>query len=194
MILVGGGARLPALRRIAPAVLGHPVLVPSPGSTSPTARLGKRRGCSRAARSRRDGRRPTWRSTRPTRRPASVSVMRTYGSSRRGDRTPERAPSSPQAMISELVPNEVDESKIIGSAMLIRDSVGYGSMSRSSRRESAEIPVALEIDGGICEPVLPQPRAEGHHRSTLPEQVAVAGAGLRWQPRYGSGEQVWPAR
>ncbi len=31
IILIGGGARLDALRRIAPAVLGHPVLVPSPG-------------------------------------------------------------------------------------------------------------------------------------------------------------------
>lgn len=30
VILVGGGARSAALRRIAPAVLGHPVLVPSP--------------------------------------------------------------------------------------------------------------------------------------------------------------------
>jgi xylulokinase len=31
VILVGGGARSEALRRIAPAVLGHPVLVPAPG-------------------------------------------------------------------------------------------------------------------------------------------------------------------
>ena len=31
VLLVGGGARSAALRRIAPAVLGHPVLVPPPG-------------------------------------------------------------------------------------------------------------------------------------------------------------------
>lgn len=31
IVLVGGGARSEALRRIAPAVLGHPVLVPPPG-------------------------------------------------------------------------------------------------------------------------------------------------------------------
>ena len=68
VLLVGGGARSEALRRLAPAVLGCPVLVPEPGSTSRTAPRGRLPGCSRATTGRRSGplRRPS--SSRPSRR------------------------------------------------------------------------------------------------------------------------------
>lgn len=54
VIMVGGGARSEAIRRIAPAVLGKPVQVPTPGSTSRSAPLGRRRGpCPERTRHRR---------------------------------------------------------------------------------------------------------------------------------------------
>ena len=77
VLLIGGGARSEALRRIAPAVLGHPVVVPAAGRVRgrrrrPPGRLGPgRRG--RAAPL---GSWPVPRPTRPTRPRRSASATR----------------------------------------------------------------------------------------------------------------------
>ena len=59
VLLVGGGARSEAVRRIAPAVFGRPVVVPARrASTSPTAPPGRPPGCWPAGPSRPAGSRP----------------------------------------------------------------------------------------------------------------------------------------
>src|SRR5262249_9211041 len=65
-------------------------------------------------------------------------------------------------------------------------TAGRGATSltswRSSRRrrkragKPAEVPVSLEVHGGIFEPVLAQARAEGDHGPAFTEQIAVADA------------------
>lgn len=101
VILVGGGARSAAVRRIAPQVFGRPVVVPRPGSTSRTARPARPPGSPWVGSSRPPGRcrtpRSTWRSPSPpsgsgTPRPATTSST---GSPRPGSPTSWPWPGSP---------------------------------------------------------------------------------------------------
>ena len=92
VLLVGGGARSEAVRRLAPAVLGVPVLVPAAGGVrrrrrGPAGRLGARR----RRRPRRSGRRPARRPTRPTRCPPSASGTPRSATSRPRERRTRRS-------------------------------------------------------------------------------------------------------
>jgi len=75
-------------------------------------------------------------------------------------------------MISELLPPGVDKPKI----------------------NTAEVPVTLQIHGGVLEAMLAEARAEGDHGAAFTEQIPMADARPRRQAGQSRRQQVRLAR
>ena len=116
VILIGGAARSPAIRAVAPAIFGVPVTVPRPASTWPSAPRGRPPGrCPARPRRLRGARRGPPPSTRPSPPRRSASGTRRSATTQSAG-APGKAPKVPPKIVGSLV-EEAGQGESMAMAM-----------------------------------------------------------------------------